>query len=277
MQIIAGFECAYLPWNHHDLLHTTQHTPETSMLLHYRIAQEHGITMVRDGLSPGHDHAQRFKIARMARMDVIWDLLHYHSLHESAFDYGVKIGRAWKQVNGERPFMCCPQNEPSLAPSMSGKTPEQAAEEGRQILRGVKSVLDTVSTIHVDIPFAPDWFDATVFGVNIYPHTLTAPITDVLKEAQDRTGKYVIVSETSWHDGYHTHDNIKNKGEWLDFVASQCDRVGVEQICWYPFVDCPQWGEPDHPVRWSHGLIHEDLSVDPSLSSCIKRLTHTQN
>jgi hypothetical protein len=272
MKIVAGFECGYLPWNGHDLLHTTKHTPHTNMLRHYEIAKAHGITMARDGVSPDHDITERFAIARAAGIDVIWDLLHYHTLGpRSAFGWGMQVAKAWQAINGDKPFLFCPQNEPSLAPLMMGKSPEDAAKEGRKIINGVHSIIPAAVPFHVDVPFAPDWFGSAIIGVNIYPHTLTAPIRDVIKDAQDRIGGLVWVSETSWHDGYHVWDNIKTKGEWLDYVATEVEKEGVRNICWYPFVDCPPWDDPHLPERWPHGLIREDLTVDESLSSWIKK------
>jgi len=275
MQIVAGFECAYLPWNGHDLLHSTQHTPETKMGQHYDVALDHGIVMARDGVSPNHNLAARFMQTRLPNLLVVWDLLHYHMLTESPFDYGIRVGKAWKAVNGDVPFFCCPQNEPTLAPLMTGKTLAEAVAEGHALLEGVRSILSQVFVFHVDVPRAENWFNSTIHGINIYPHTLKEPIRDIIKEAQDRTGNLVWISETSWHDGYHEWENIHNKAEWLNFIAGECEAEGVQSICWYPFVDSPPWDHNEGHDRWSHGLIHHDLSLDEGLSSWIKKQPST--
>ena len=36
--------------------------------------------------------------------------------------------------------------------------------------------------------------------------------------------------------------------------------------CWYPIVNCPPWDRPRARIRWDHGLIRPDQSVDPGLS-----------
>lgn len=282
MNIIAGFECGQLPWNNHDLLDTTRHTPGDRMYDHYHIAKEHGINMTRDGLNPEHGSLSRFITAKDNKVTVIWDLYHYHVPNRhTPVEWGGVVGRSWLAANERTQddnslLWVCPQNEPSVVPMMrKGTTIEQAVDEGKQVLEGLRSEVEraNIRILHVDTPRQPDWFDATIIGVNIYPHLLTEPITDILKEAQDRTGKRVIISETSWHDGFHIWENIKSKGEWLDYVATQADLVGVEDICWYPFVDCKPWDEPSSQERWSHGLINKDLEVDASLSAAIKELT----
>ncbi|MVA12197.1 hypothetical protein GOZ78_19475 [Agrobacterium vitis] len=48
------------------------------MLDHYRIAPEHRMTTVRDGLVPGHHVVERLAAARRAGVEAIWDLSHYH-------------------------------------------------------------------------------------------------------------------------------------------------------------------------------------------------------
>src|SRR4051812_16428887 len=81
---IAGFECGLVHGGRHDLLVTTRHTTQSRMLDHYRIAREHGMTTVRDGLVPGHHAVERLAVARRAGVEAIWDLSHYHRNQDPA-------------------------------------------------------------------------------------------------------------------------------------------------------------------------------------------------
>lgn len=269
--IWAGFECGYLPWNGHDLLQSTRHTPQTKMREHYEILESHNVSFVRDGLVPGHSLIERLEAAKEYGLNVFWDCLHYHVI-DDPFEWGKTIAYAQKSVNGNKEFWVCPQNEPSIVPLMrQGTSLEQAVWEGKEVLKGIRSILPDTKILHVDIPGSQDWFDCDLLGVNIYPHTVNERISDVLRRAKEH-GKRVVVSETSWHDGFH--QGYANKGEWLKHVVDECNLVDIYDICWYPIISCPPWDDKENDVRWSHGLIDGQLTVDESLSLEIKRLNN---
>jgi hypothetical protein len=92
-----------------------------------------------------------------------------------------------------------------------------------------------------------------------------------------RYGLPVMVAETSWHDGHREQARRFpgwNKGAWLRHVLAEveiAERKGAEVVgvCWYPIVDCPPWPYPRSRKRWAHGLIREDMGVDPGLAAAL--------
>ena len=275
--MMAGFECAHLPWNGHDLLVSTRHTPEADMARHYELAAEHGCLAARDGLPWRHDPGRRISTARRA---VVWDLAHY-DVPPDPYAHGAACARA---VDPDRPFWICPVNEPMLYPRMSGVSVPDALALAGALLRGAEDHHGDVRVLTTDpiVGAAGEYRcvdvlaeRADIIGCNLYPHTLQAPIHAVLLETWRRHGKPVIISETSWHCGHEEQarrfPEIRGKGDWLRHVRAEvllARRAGadVRAICWYPMIDCPTWDDPTRG-RWSHGLIREDLSVDSSLAA----------
>lgn len=121
--------------------------------------------------------------------------------------------------------------------------------------------------------------DVDVIGVNYYRHTARTSLAKVLSATWRRYRKPIMASETSWHDGHPIHHGRHpqlHKGLWLRHVLEQggiarFHGARVVGVCWYPIVDTPPWHAPAPPYRWSHGLIRQDLSVDPLLSAELDR------
>jgi hypothetical protein len=281
--ISGGFECGLVHHGFHDLLHSTKHTPQAKMRAHYQALSAAGIRTARDGLPPLHLISDRLAEAKLCDMQVIWDLSHYHRR-----DLGRNAGMVGLIANGyhsqDDDFWICPMNEPQFAPAINGDSYGDLVKEGflnaERVAKNFKGAVKILTSNAVGDGFAiDDPFSsiADVIGINVYPHLLRRPISDVLIETHQKYGKPVMISETSWHDGFHEADEIGvcTKGGWFDHVLSEMSdayRKGVQVagMCWYPIVDCPPW---DNPIgeRWSHGLIKEDLSLDPSLSSALQQ------
>ncbi|TAU52523.1 hypothetical protein ELI43_06700 [Rhizobium leguminosarum] len=284
--VMAGFECGLVHRGRHDLLVTTQHTAGTRMAEHHRIAQNHGMTTVRDGLVPGHHAVERLVAARQAGVQAIWDLSHYHRNQDPARCARI-AAEAALAVNGHEKLWLCPVNEPSLYPVLAEMPRHEAIGMAVTMARVARDYHPGVGILTNDpiTGIGERQFEATdaivsavdvdVIGINYYPHTARTSLTKVLLTTWRRYRKPIMVSETSWHDGHPVHHRRHpglHKGGWLRHVLDQVDVARfhgavVVGVCWYPVVDCPPWHAPYSPNRWSHGLIKRDLSVDASLSA----------
>ena len=280
--ILAGFECARI--GEHRILDTTGHHPDALMYQHYALARMHGINSARDGISPDCDPVARFQTAKAAGLQVIWDLDHWWH-HEDPVFYARRLALAHLAVYGGREALwVCPANEPSVAATMQfGATTAEKIEIGRMMLAEIRRWHPNVLVLSTD-PFhdhrgdlpGADGFDPDVIGIDVYPHhlSLETSLEEVLQAAA-RRGKWVMIAETSWHEGLAAAEarfpDVRSKGNWLRKVQAAVDASGVRclGICWYPIIDTPQWHDPGHPVRWSHGLIRANLGLDESLSSAI--------
>lgn len=283
--LIAGFECGLVHHGRHDLLVTTRHLPPERMRHHFRIARDHGMTTVRDGLVPGHNAVERLTAARDADVQGIWDLSHYHRNADPARCARI-VARAALTVQGPERLWLCPVNEPSLYPLIAGMPRHEAVDMAILMARVARDHHPDVGIMTNDpiTGVGERQFEATdalvaaidvdVIGVNYYPHTARTTLSKVLLKTWRRYGKPVMLSETSWHDGHPVHHRRHpgfHKGHWLRHVLDEIGlarRKGAQVIgaCWYPIVDCPPWPAPRARHRWSHGLIRGAGSVDPALS-----------
>lgn len=288
--ILAGFECGRLGWNGHDLLATTRHLPGDRMRTHYRIALQHGLRWGRDGLPWRHDPGLRIAIARSAGLETIWDLNHF----DPPADAVAHARRVAASADPKAPLRVCPVNEPSLYPALCGMAREHAVRLAVTMTRVLKDLHPDVHVLTTDpiTGIGERQFEATdalvatglvdVVGVNYYPHTARTSLLNVLTKVWRRYRLPIMVAETSWHDGHPAHHRRHpgwTKGHWLrhvlDDVAAAAGR-GAEMlgVCWYPIVDCPPWHRPRSRQRWSHGLIRQDLSVDPHLAAALGEREH---
>lgn len=264
---------------------TTGHVPGDKLDQHYGIAIDHGMTTARDGLPWRHDPAPRLAAAARAGMQVIWDLNHYDPPPDAAGH----ARRCATAADQGKPLWLCPVNEPMVYPALAGMSWEAAVDLAISMARVARDHHPNVKLLSTDpiTGIGERQFAATdrlveagcvdVVGVNYYPHTARTCLLKVLFKTWKRYGKPILVSETSWHDGHRDHHRRYpgfNKGNWLSQMLVKTDQarakgVDVAGLCWYPTVDCPPWQRPRSRTRWSHGLIREDLSVDPSLSSAL--------
>ena len=116
-----------------------------------------------------------------------------------------------------------------------------------------------------------------VIGVNYYPHNARTALRKVLAKVARHYRRPIMVAETSWHDGHPAHHRRHpgwTKGDWLRHVldevaAAEAGGADIVGVCWYPIVDSPPWDRPRARHRWSHGLIRQDLGVDPHLAAVL--------
>ena len=283
--ILAGFECGRLGWNGHDLLATTRHLPGDRMAEHYRIAGEHGLDRARDGLPWRHDVAARIRTAQAAGLEVIWDLNHFDP-PEDPVAHARRVAEAARQ---DTPLWVCPVNEPSVYPLLCGMPREAAVHLAITMGRVVKEHHPDVRFLSTDpiTGIGERQFAATdalvaagladVVGVNYYPHTARTSLRRVLNKVARRYRRPILVAETSWHDGHPAHHRQHpgwTKGDWLRHVleevaAAEAGGAEIVGLCWYPLVDSPPWNRPRSRHRWSHGLIRQDLGVDPHLAAAL--------
>ncbi|MCW6513257.1 glycosyl hydrolase 53 family protein [Lichenifustis flavocetrariae] len=284
--LLAGFECGRLGWNGHDLLRTTRHMPEDRMPAHYAIARQHGLTRSRDGLPWRHDPRPRLRCAHAAGMSVIWDLNHF----DPPDDPAAHARRVAEAANRAAPLWICPVNEPSLYPRLCGMPQQASVHLAITMARVAKDHHPEVRILSTDpiTGIGERQFAATdalvaaglvdVVGVNYYPHTARTSLYKVLTKVARRYRLPIMVAETSWHDGHPIHHRRHpgwSKGDWLrhilqDVAAAEQNGADVVGVCWYPFVDCPPWHRPRSRQRWSHGLIRQDLGVDPHLAAALQ-------
>ena len=274
-QIIAGFECGTLPWNGHDLLVTTRHMPTQDMRKHYRMIKSHGMTWCRDGLKTD-DVFHRMIVAHEEKINVIYDLAHYHRYNDPEV-FALNIARKWLSLHGpDKEFWCVPANEPSIVPIMRPDMSRQESIDIGYVMINVLKSFINVKVLSVDVPGSDAFSDiADIIGINLYPHTIDRPIHEYLIETHQSFDKPVAITETSWHDGFH--EGYAGKAGWLWHVIDEVNTaksfgVDIRLICWYPIVDCPNWNDPNDPVRWSHGLIQSE-GLDGGLSKYVKEIT----
>lgn len=278
----AGFECGRLEWQgNFCLLSGSRHLPEMDMRAHYELVKAHGIQTVRDGLPWWLPIEPRLQVAKDAGVEVIWDLNHYWR-HPDPIGYAERVSASVKRIVPDQPFRCC-FNELSFHPVMvPGENFDYVVEQARTILAILRADLPDVRLITAEPAHRPREIGAhaladlaDVIGINVYPHELKRSVERSLKDVALRYGKPVMIAETGLHKGHRRRwKEINDKGEWLRTVLDAVDRskVHVMGVCLYPIVNAPAWNAP-HRRRWDRGLIREDLSLDPSLSPAIARVT----
>ena len=279
----AGFECGRLEWqNNFCLLSGSQHLPERHMAAHYRIVASHGIRTVRDGLPWWLPIEPRLRAAQAAGLEVIWDLNHYWR-HPDPIGYAERVVAAVGSVCPQQTFWCC-FNELSFHPRMCpGERFADLIAQSRDIFAVLRAGLPDVRLITAEPAHRPHEIGAhapladlaDAIGINVYPHELRRDIARSLRDAGLRYNKPVMIAETGLHKGHRRRwKDIDCKGAWLRHVldAVQRSRVHVVGVCLYPIINSPAWNAP-YKRRWDHGLIREDLTVDPTLSAAIMDVT----
>ena len=240
----AGFECGRLPWNGHDLLHSTGHLPGGGMERHYAHAVQHSAAGARDGLSWRHDISARVKAA--SGLPVMWDLVHFDmppdpEAHAVACADALAPG-TWAIA----------VNEPTIHAKFQGDGQSWPfVEAALRMMRAAPSLRYACCDPLHDL--APETWWATdrlvesgltrLVGINYYPHCARVPMRDVIREARARyPGLPLAITETSWHVGHPQLPVGDMRLQWLDHVQQECEAAGgVDFVCWYPWLDMPCW------------------------------------
>ena len=261
--LLAGFECGRLHWNGHDLLHSTGHLPDGRMQHHYGVALAEGAAGARDGLSWRHDIVARVR-AVPDGFPVIWDFAHF-DLPPRPAQHALACATALPPNS-----WAIAVNEPSVGRRVSGVIRSRAVKAALRMMTTVAmlpdrprfATCDPFHHLHPEVFRATDQLVASglieMVGINYYPHHAIEPLHHVLRVVADRWRLPVMITETGWHDGLHAahrrFPHIHDRWGWLAHVRAEVERSGVPVagICWYPWLDMPDWGDP-HRGRWPCG------------------------
>lgn len=242
--IFAGFECGRLPWNGHDLLHSTGHLPGGGMERHYAHAIAHGAAGARDGLSWRHNVGARVRAA--SGLPVMWDLVHFDmppdpEAHAAACAAALGAGAQAIAVN-----------EPTIHARFQGDGQSRPfVESALRMMRATPELryasCDALHDRRPETWWATDRLAESglieLVGINYYPHCGTVPLIDILREARVRyPGMPLAITETGWHVDHPHLPPGERRLEWLTQVQRACEEVGgVDFVCWYPWLDMPCW------------------------------------
>lgn len=255
--LYSGFEGARLPWSGREMLAETRHTPDTDMAAHYgNLPTE--VRGARDCLSWRHPIAPRVQIAAQAGLDrVIWDMSHFDlpedpEAHAVACEAALGPG-AWAIA----------VNEPTIHGRFLGEGSIRFVEAAERMMRAAPSLryacCDALHDLRPETWWATDRLVESglveLIGVNYYPHCGQATIGEVLGEARRRyPGIPLAITETGFHVGHHNLPRGEGRLEWLSIMRGLCEEAGgVEFICWFPWLDMPDWddpNDPDWPCGW---------------------------
>lgn len=242
--IFAGFECGYLHWNSHDLLHSTGHLPGGGMERHYTHAVRHGAAGARDGLSWRHDITARVR-AVPDGFPVIWDMVHFDmppdpEAHAAAVADALGPGGR-----------CIAVNEPTQHGRFHGEGSIRYVETAIRMMRAAPGLryasCDPLHSLEPAEWWATDRLVESglieTVGINYYPIHTRTPLRDIIREAKARyPGVPLGITETSWHVGHDRLPVGDMRLQWLDHVQQECEAAGgVDFVCWYPWLDMPCW------------------------------------
>ena len=261
--IFAGFECGRLPWNGHDLLHSTGHLPGGGMERHYAHAVHHRAAGARDGLSWRHDITARVR-AVPDGFPVIWDMVHFDmppdpEAHAAAVADALGPGGR-----------CIAVNEPTIHAQFQGDGQSwpfvDAALRMMRAAPGLRyATCDALHDLSPETWWATDRLVESglieLVGVNYYPHCARVPLRDVIREARARyPGLPLAVTETGWHVDHPHLPPGERRQEWLEQVQRECiEGGGVEFVCYYPWLDQPAWDGSGE--IWPCGFPGEALTI----------------
>ena len=144
-------------------------------------------------------------------------------------------------------------------------TPEQEAEAIAAHEHQYQSVDMLCGKICPELGGAPELIDILGFNfyynnqwvigykdflpwLNEFPDTRWTPLRDLLREAYERYGRPIALTETS-----HPQED---RSAWLYFITQECAAIVQEGIplygiCLYPIIDRPDWDEPEKPWHQS--------------------------
>lgn len=250
-KIYAGFECARLHWNGHDLLETTLHTKR--MRDDYVDAIGEGFQGFREGLTPNADLEKAWYTGKDFPMEVIYDISHFEKPDHKHL-YRVK------RLLEHRPANILAVNEPSVE-IINGRSKREMVAFGCMAMGYLNDGLKkfyTCDPIHRNDDAEYEATDDLVstglidtVGINYYPHHAIVPLRDVLKKASARYVCKIAITETGWHNGHPGNTPWIEKGyhtkrDWLDYVLKEVEEseVPVEFVCWYPKINMPDWDDP---------------------------------
>ena len=184
--IFAGFECGRLPWNGHDLLHSTGHLPGGGMERHYAHAAAQGAAGARDGLSWRHDIGARVRAA--SGLPVMWDLVDFDmppdpEAHAAACAAALAPGTRAIAIN-----------EPTQHGRFHGEGSIRYVETAIRMMQTAPGLRYACCDPLHNLDPAEWWAtDRRVesglietVGINYYPIHTRTPLRDIIREAKTR-------------------------------------------------------------------------------------------
>lgn len=254
--LYAGFESIRMPWSGRDILVESRHMPNTDMQLHYdQLPPE--VYGVRDTLSWRHSIADRVAIAQRSRRKMLWDFVHFDmpddpEMHALACSISLPEN-SWAIA----------VNEPTIHAEFNGI--DGSASTVATAIRMMESTVginyaccDALCTLDPVRWWATDRLVESGYiklvGLNFYPHSMEACPELLIREAKKRyPGVRLAVTETGWHVGHPDLPPVDFRRQWIDCIRRICENEGdIEFICWYPWLDGPDWNDPSKP-HWVNG------------------------
>ena len=223
---------------------------------HYADAIRQGASGARDGLTWRHDIASRVAAAP-PQFNVMWDMVHF-DMPPDPIAHAVAVQDALPAGTWAIAI-----NEPTIHAEFnnldgSWSVVETAIRMMKAAPRLRYAACDALCTFAPDRWWAMDRLVESglieLVGINYYPHSAEAPLRDIIREARRRyPGIPVAITETSWHVGHPDLPVGEMRLQWLQHIQQECEiGGGVQFICYYPWLDMPDWDHPDQD-RWPCG------------------------
>lgn len=251
----AGFESARLPWSGRDMLEETRHTPQTDMWSHYLDLPDY-VVGARDCLSWRHSRWSRVQNTKIG-LPIMWDMVHFDMPPDPEEHADI-----CESVLGQKTWAIA-VNEPTIHAEFnkldgSWSTVETAIRMMKAAPRLRYAACDALCTLDPVRWWATDKLVESglveLVGLNFYPHSMSETPTTLIREAKKRyPGIKISITETGWHWGHPDLNPEDCRRQWLDYITAVCDYEGdIEFICWFPWLDMPDWNDPSKP-HWLCG------------------------
>lgn len=222
---------------------------------HYEEARALGVVGARDGLSWRHSIFDRVRAVPQG-FPVMWDMVHFDMPPEPE-DHAVACAHAI----GEGGWAIA-VNEPTAHGMFHGEGSWRYVETAIRMMQAAPTLnyacCDPLHGLEAEQWWATDRLVESgmihLVGINYYPIHSNVLLREIIREARRRyPGIDLAITETSWHVDHPRLPGGDRRAEWIDEVRRECDEAGgVRFICWYPWLDMPDWDNPDAP-RWPSG------------------------
>ena len=153
-------------------------------------------------------------------------------------------------------------NQPSVGRRVAGVTRSRAVVAALKMMTTATmlpgpprfATSDPFHHLHPEVFRAPDQLVASgrieMVGVNYYPHRAVEPLHYVRRVLAERWKLPLMIPETGWHQALRARIAAfllsVIAGTGLAHVRADVSRadVDVRGICWYPWLDMPDWQDP---------------------------------